>query len=239
MKKLGTPIAAGPGSESEKVGFDAFGTPLPVGPLAAEFFDLPGAAPAFFFFLWCFLPFLWVAVVEPGLWVDFCWVVLGLVGLGVVELLLLLVVVELELELELLELEDELELEVELVELELLELEELGLEVVEVVVEVVEVGLAVVELVAGGQDQATLATAPVIPSCESGVPGRTLSIVRVTPPTSVTVTVQGPSAEAVGSAAVAEATRIAAVSASTPHSFRLLNNVGQFLPETNVMRSFL
>jgi hypothetical protein len=237
MKKLGTPIAAGPGSESEKVGFDAFGTPLPVGPLAAEFFDLPGAAPAFFFFfLWCFLPFLWVAVV-PGLWVDFCCVVLGLVGLGVVELLLLLVVVELELEL--LELEDELELEVELVELELLELEELGLEVVEVVVEVVEVGLAVVELVAGGQDQATLATAPVIPSCESGVPGRTLSIVRVTPPTSVTVTVQGPSAEAVGSAAVAEATRIAAVSASTPHSFRLLNNVGQFLPETNVMRSFL
>jgi hypothetical protein len=183
------------------------------------------------------LPGWWAALLGAW-WVDFCCAVLGLVCLGVVELLLLLLVVELELELELelLELEDELELEVEL---ELLELEELGLEVVEVVVEVVEVGLAVVELVAGGQDQATLATAPVIPSCESGVPGRTLSIVRVTPPTSVTVTVQGPSAEAVGSAAVAEATRIAAVSASTPHSFRLLNNVGQFLPETNVMRSFL
>jgi hypothetical protein len=34
MKKLGTPIGAGPGSDSEKVGFDGFGTPLPVGRLA-------------------------------------------------------------------------------------------------------------------------------------------------------------------------------------------------------------
>jgi hypothetical protein len=33
MKKLGTPIGAGPGSESEKVGLEAFGTPLPVGRL--------------------------------------------------------------------------------------------------------------------------------------------------------------------------------------------------------------
>ena len=31
MKKLGTPIGAGPGSESEKVGLVADGTPLPVG----------------------------------------------------------------------------------------------------------------------------------------------------------------------------------------------------------------
>ena len=36
MKKLGTPIWAAPGSESEKVGFDAEGTPLPDG--MADFF---------------------------------------------------------------------------------------------------------------------------------------------------------------------------------------------------------
>lgn len=35
MKKFGTPIAAGPGSDREKVGFDCVGTPLPVGRLAA------------------------------------------------------------------------------------------------------------------------------------------------------------------------------------------------------------
>lgn len=33
MKKLGTPIGAGPGSESENVGLEGFGTPLPVGRL--------------------------------------------------------------------------------------------------------------------------------------------------------------------------------------------------------------
>jgi hypothetical protein len=31
MKKLGTPIGAGPGSDSEKDGFEAEGTPLPLG----------------------------------------------------------------------------------------------------------------------------------------------------------------------------------------------------------------
>lgn len=35
MKKLGTPIAAGPGMASEKVGFEAAGTPLPEGRFAA------------------------------------------------------------------------------------------------------------------------------------------------------------------------------------------------------------
>ena len=33
MKKFGTPIGAGPGSESENVGLVADGTPLPVGRL--------------------------------------------------------------------------------------------------------------------------------------------------------------------------------------------------------------
>src|ERR1035437_8453510 len=35
MKKFGTPIGAGPGSESENVGVVADGTPLPVGSLLA------------------------------------------------------------------------------------------------------------------------------------------------------------------------------------------------------------
>jgi hypothetical protein len=38
MKKLGTPIGDGPGSESENDGFEAAGTPLPVGSDAAGFF---------------------------------------------------------------------------------------------------------------------------------------------------------------------------------------------------------
>jgi hypothetical protein len=42
MKKLGTPIGAGPGSESEKVGFEAFGTPLPVGRLSLGFLGFLG-----------------------------------------------------------------------------------------------------------------------------------------------------------------------------------------------------
>jgi len=46
MKKLGTPIGAGPGSDSEYVGLAADGTPLPLGRLLAGEFGF-----AFFFFL--------------------------------------------------------------------------------------------------------------------------------------------------------------------------------------------
>jgi hypothetical protein len=59
MKKLGTPIGAGPGSENEKLGFDGWGTPLPVGPVVAGF--LLGARAVvlcFFFFFLCFFFFL-------------------------------------------------------------------------------------------------------------------------------------------------------------------------------------
>ena len=35
MKKLGTPMPGVPGSESEKLGLRAVGTPLPLGPFAA------------------------------------------------------------------------------------------------------------------------------------------------------------------------------------------------------------
>jgi hypothetical protein len=46
MKKLGTPIGAGPGSDSENVGFEVLGTPFPVGSFAAGVVVLVG----FFFF---------------------------------------------------------------------------------------------------------------------------------------------------------------------------------------------
>ena len=51
MKKLGTPIGAGPGSDSEKVGLLAAGTPLPVGRLSAGVVGLALALFVFFFFL--------------------------------------------------------------------------------------------------------------------------------------------------------------------------------------------
>jgi hypothetical protein len=38
MKKFGTPIGLGPGSESENVGFDGLGTPLPEGRFEADCF---------------------------------------------------------------------------------------------------------------------------------------------------------------------------------------------------------
>jgi hypothetical protein len=37
MKKFGTPMAAGPGTENEKVGLKGVGTPGPVGPVVAGF----------------------------------------------------------------------------------------------------------------------------------------------------------------------------------------------------------
>jgi hypothetical protein len=40
MKKFGTPIGAGPGSESEKDGLEADGTPLPDGRAALRFLAL-------------------------------------------------------------------------------------------------------------------------------------------------------------------------------------------------------
>jgi hypothetical protein len=64
MKKLGTPIAAGPGRDSEKVGFEADGTPLPVGSFGAagveDGLELPLAL---FLCLWRFLFFFLGVVV--------------------------------------------------------------------------------------------------------------------------------------------------------------------------------
>jgi hypothetical protein len=134
MKKLGTPIAAGPGSDSEKVGFDVVGTPLPVGSAGeGGWEERLGLALACL----CLGRPLPVAPVLVVVWLleDFCWRRPGLLWRGVVELLLVVV-----LELEELELELEVEVEVELLELELEELLELD----EVELDEVLVGLAVV-----------------------------------------------------------------------------------------------
>jgi hypothetical protein len=58
MKKFGTPIGAGPGSDSENVGFEVLGTPLPVGSLVAGVVVLV----VFFFAL------LFFGALEDGVW---------------------------------------------------------------------------------------------------------------------------------------------------------------------------
>src|SRR6202012_5124181 len=72
MKKLGTPIGAGPGSDSEKVGLVADGTPLPVGRLPVVELVL-----VVVFFL--ALAFLLCWPLDDG-----CWPLLVPVGTGVV-----------------------------------------------------------------------------------------------------------------------------------------------------------
>jgi hypothetical protein len=99
MKKFGTPIGAGPGSESEKLGFEADGTPFPVGS-ATFFLALALRWP----------PELPLGVFVACGWLEgFCFLVgrLG-TGLGAV-----LEDDEVEVELEV-ELEDDDELELEL-----------------------------------------------------------------------------------------------------------------------------
>jgi hypothetical protein len=218
MKKFGTPIGAGPGSDSENVGFDVLGTPLPLGSEAAGEVLLV-------FFAWR-LRFLGLVVgVCPWL-EDFSGE--EEVGRGVVldEFVVVVFVVpgpaecEGEVEVELEVVEDELELD-ELDELD--ELEELdGLE--KVVVVVLELDELEEELVAGAHVIDSVATTPLIGSFsdDRGVPGGTSTLnVSVTPPTSVTVTVHG-SADATGIAASPRTTKMATASDSTARSRRLI-----------------
>src|SRR5579875_3010729 len=112
MKKLGTPIGAGPGSENENVGLLALGTPLP---FRGVIDGLPACGGVAFFFLCFFFLALAVGAGAAGCgWLDgFCpWLFDD--GAGVV--VVLLVVVELVDELL-----DELELEAEVEVEELLE----------------------------------------------------------------------------------------------------------------------
>lgn len=210
MKKLGTPIGAGPGSESEKLGLEADGTPLPVG--SATFFLA--------------LALRWPAgCVGEGVvvcrWLEgFCFLV-GWLGAGLGRVL---EDGEVEVELEV-ELEDEDEDEDEL-ELEL-ELEPEWLEVnPEPPGVVLELAVVLDELVLS---RTQLSVSETIPgTCGrlrfwTGVPAGTLgnTNVCVCPPATVTETVQV-SAEATGAVRPASAIRRLPASASTISILRLL-----------------
>jgi hypothetical protein len=211
MKKFGTPIGAGPGSDSENVGFDVWGTPLPLGSEAVGEVLLG-------FFAWL-LRFL--ALVEGACpWLeDFSGE--EEVGCGVVldEFVVVVFVVPGPAECE-----GEVEVELEVVEEELVELVELDeLEELEEVVVVLELD-ELEELVAGAHVMDSVATTPLTGrfSDDRGVLGGTSTLnVSVTPPTSVTVTVHG-SAEATGIAASPRTTKMATASDSTARSRRLI-----------------
>jgi hypothetical protein len=220
MKKFGTPIGAGPGSDSENVGFEVLGTPLPVGSFAAGVVVVVG----FFFFA-----LLFFAVLVEGVWpwLDDC---SGddEVGCGVVldEVVVFVVVVfvvpecegDVEVELVVVDEDDEVEDEVEDEDEEEAEdeLDELGDVVVVVVVVVVDDDDEVV----GVAHVIVSETTPTRP--RSGMtPGvASTGTVFTTPPASVTVTVHG-SAEATGMAARPRKTKIAAASSSTARNLRL------------------
>jgi hypothetical protein len=214
MKKFGTPIGAGPGSDSEKVGFEVLGTPLPEG--SCEL----GAVVFFFFFFFLTL-LLWVVLPGdcfdgPPPWLeDFSGE--DEVGWGVVPVEVLVVFVGV------LECEGEVEVELELEELDEVPVddEEELLEELDDVVELVVV-VVVVELEAVAHAIDSVATTPLTGrfSDEIGVPGGTSTLnVSVTPPTSVTVTVQA-SAEAMGTSAVARTASTAAAAATIARSLR-------------------
>ena len=169
MKKFGTPIGAGPGSDRENVGFWADGTPLPVGSVDVRLRDRLRLVAGFF----C-LALALGAPVDDGFSLR-----LDPVGAGL-ELVEELVVVEVPL-LDVLE-DDEPEVEVELegdVVVELEELLDAGVVVVDVLVVVV-----LVEPLAGVATQESVSDAPagsVIGNgiCPTGVPGGTFATVKV------------------------------------------------------------
>jgi hypothetical protein len=183
MKKFGTPIGAGPGSDSEKVGFEVLGTPLPVGSLAAGVVVLV----VFFFAL------VFCGVLVEGVWPwldDFS----GdeEVGCGVVfdEVVVVVVFVvpecEGEVEVELVVVDEDVELEDDDAVEEEEELDELGEVVVVVVVVVVDDD----DEVAAGAQVIVSETAPGM--LTGGItPGvaTTGPTVCVAPPGRVTVTV--------------------------------------------------
>jgi hypothetical protein len=222
MKKFGTPIGAGPGTENEYVGFDGVGTPLGVtggGGVAALVFFL-----AVFFFL-AFLPFSTFPEPSdralPGDWVEV--VVVEVVVVFDVDLVELVVGFGFEFVFGLVELEGEVEVEVEV-------------EVVCGWVLVVTVTAGVVA-VTGGQDQTTFVIGSVTGSGSDvgGVFAGMFWNVNCWPPATVIVTVH-PSADASGMAARPNTTTTHAAVAAALISFRLVNTVAyssRGAPRTN------
>jgi hypothetical protein len=168
MKKFGTPIGAGPGSDSENVGFLAEGTPLPLGSVAT---GLP--LPCFFFFC-----FFWPVPLAGACPCDDGCCDRPAAGDGVVEELVVvlelleLVVVDDEEEDE----DDEGEVEVE-PEVVVEELVGVLLVVLVVVLELVTSG-ALDVVVDGAHDSFSDTTTPWIgsPIAEIGVPGGTFTL---------------------------------------------------------------
>ena len=246
MKKFGTPIGAGPGSESEKVGFAGVGTPLWFDDLWDFDFDFGfdfGLGLCGFGFL-C----LWLRGFEAdGRFAEGSWVLAGPVACGgpgdgavVVEL------VEVEVDVELGVVVDvDVEVGVALVEVELEvvdEVEELGvvvvlLDVLDVLVVeeeesvVAEVVVGVVAVTPGRQLSVSDAITPDTGNVNEDIGvfgGASTTNVSVSPPTMIAVIVHV-SAAAAGNPTVDIAASIAPASAPTTNSFRLLDTTAYLL----------
>src|ERR1019366_4316372 len=244
MKKFGTPIGAGPGSESENDGLVADGTPLPVGSLLAGEVVLVLGLDLDFDFCLGFWREPGLIALGPPLCVEVGCVLAGPEGCGVgvgcvlagregcggvcVRPVDVVLEVEVELEVEDVVLDEPVVDDVVGLELVLV-LDELEL-LVELGVELVVDELVVV---AGPQLIVSDTTTPLIgsESDETGVPAGTLTgKVSCCPPSKVTVTVQA-SAEAAG---IAASPRMRTADVTAPISFRLPNTVACLLLPSRV-----
>jgi hypothetical protein len=230
MKKFGTPIGAGPGSESENDGLVADGTPLPVGSLLAGEVVLVLGLDLDFDFCLGFWREPGLIALGPPLCVEVGCVLAGPEGCGGVCVRPVDVVLEVEVELEVEDVVLDEPVVDDVVGLELvLVLDELEL-LVELGVELVVDELVVV---AGPQLIVSDTTTPLIgsESDETGVPAGTLTgKVSCCPPSKVTVTVQA-SAEAAG---IAASPRMRTADVTAPISFRLPNTVACLLLPSRV-----
>jgi hypothetical protein len=251
MKKFGTPIGAGPGSESENVGFDAVGTPLWFDDLRDFGFDLGFGLGLCGFCLWC----LWARGFDPdGGFDEGSWALAGPLGCGgppdgpvVVELVEVEVEVELGVELEVdvelgeevadveveveVEVDDEEEDEAVVVAVVLLELFDVLVVEVELESVVAEVVVGVVAVTPGRQLSVSDAITPDTGKVNEdiGVFGAASTVnVYVSPPTMVALIVHE-SAAAAGNPTAAIAASIAPASALTTNSFRLLDTTAYLL----------
>jgi hypothetical protein len=243
MKKFGTPIGAGPGSESEKVGLVADGTPLPVGSLFAAGAVVLGLGLGLgldfdFDFDLGFWPEPGLIGLGPPLCVDVGWILPGPEGCGGVSVAPVEVVLVVEVVLELVPALVELLLVDVVLVVDVVELEEVGAELVVdglVVDELVVDGLVVDEpvVVAGPQLIVSETTTPWIgsDSDETGVPaGTSTGKVNCCPPSRITVTVHA-LAEASG---IAASPRMITADVTAAISFRLPNTVACLLLPSRV-----
>jgi hypothetical protein len=213
MKKLGTPIGAGPGSAKEKLGFEGVGTPL----LVRCGGDDEGVFFFFFFFLFLWpddLPDPFDPTVPAGAgWLEGCWDFPGELGFGAVVVGVVDVVV-----------------------CDLLPEPPVGVvcepvDVVVVVVGVLVVGAVTVGVVTGGGQTLEIRVAP----AGKGAPGGSCSCTTC-PVMVLTVTVQS-AATATGIAAKPITVPNEATAVTAILSFRLLNTLGLVLPPVTTRMS--